>query len=55
MGGQMAQAMWSLGTEVAPPPQSVLVKKIQNFTDDQVFEGSVALQSFYLLLSYPPC
>lgn len=55
MMGQMAQAMWSLGTEVAPPPQSVLVKKIQNFTDDQVFEGSVALHSFYLLVSYPPC
>lgn len=53
----MAQATWSLGTEGAPPPQIVLFlkKTLQNPIDDQVFEGSVAPQSFYLLPSYPPC
>lgn len=33
----------------------LLLKKIPDSIKDQVLEGSVALQSFYLLPSYPTC
>lgn len=64
-GGLQEQGTWpwwgkwselcEVWKEKGPHPFSFFKKKkIQNSIDDQRFEGSVALQSFYLLLSYPP-
>lgn len=55
MGRQMVLAMWCLETEggLTCSVSSFLFKKIPNPIKAQVFEGSVALQSFSLLLFYP--
>lgn len=56
--GLQEQGTWGAWEHKGPHLLSLflsLKKKFQNSIDDWVLEGSVALQSFYLLPSYPPC